>query len=303
MNSNSKHCSNAMKNTSSSWVFFTIVSLLLFSFIPHTVSDPRISEAGLYCGISKSPTNANYIPSFIKEMETLSQLVTNHNWGTHFVNISQIPIYGFAQCFNDLSHTDCLLCYAASRTKLPHCLPSVSARIYLDGCFLRYDNYSFYSEHIDPLRDTVNCTSQHGAMVDEAERLRLEKSVAEVVDRVVMVAVGKKGSGGGFGVAEVEGVYAMAQCWNSVGSEGCRECLRKGGKEVRRCLPKKEGRALNAGCYLRYSTEKFYHEKGASKGGKGKKVFLFWFEVFYSSNFLDYLESGCSIEISSKKKY
>ncbi|OIV89271.1 hypothetical protein TanjilG_23764 [Lupinus angustifolius] len=264
MNTNSKHSSNAIKNTSS-LVFFTIVSLLLFSFVPHTVSDPRISEAGLYCGTSKSITNANYIPSFIKEMETLSQLVTNHNWGTHSVNVSDIPIYGFAQCFNDLSHTDCLLCYAASRTKLPRCLPSVSARIYLDGCFLRYDNYSFYSEDIDPLRDTVNCTSQRGAVVDEGNRLRLEKSVAEVVDRVAMIAV----SGSGFAVGEVEGVYALAQCWNSVGSEGCRDCLRKGGKEVRGCLPKKEGRALNAGCYLRYSTEKFYHEKGASEGGKG----------------------------------
>ncbi|XP_061348804.1 cysteine-rich receptor-like protein kinase 42 isoform X2 [Gastrolobium bilobum] len=261
----SKNSSNPIynKKKNPSWFLFTIV--FLSSLLPHSLSDPRISEAGLYCGTSKAPLKANYIPSFIKEMESLSQVVTNHNWGTHFVNISgAIPIYGFAQCFKDLSHTDCLLCYAASRTKLPRCLPSVSARIYLDGCFLRYDNYSFYSEVTDPLMDTVNCTSQNGVAVDEAERFELQKSVAEVVDRVAVLAVDK---GGGFSVGEVEGVYALAQCWNTVGSDGCRDCLMKAGKEVKGCLPKREGRALNAGCYLRYSTEKFYNEEGAGEGG------------------------------------
>lgn len=269
----SKHLSIPIyNNNNSSWVFFTTVFLL--SSVPYSLSDPRISEAGLYCGTAKAPLKANYIPSFIKEMESLSQQVTNHNWGTHFVNLSgsaAIPIYGFAQCFHDLSHTDCLLCYAASRTKLPRCLPSVSARIYLDGCFLRYDNYSFYSEDTDPLMDTVNCTTQHGLVVDEAERLKLEKSVGKVIDRVALMAVAK---GGGFAVGEVEGVYALAQCWNTVGTEGCRDCLRKGGKELRGCLPKRDGRALNAGCYLRYSTEKFYNEQGASEGGNGKCVAL-----------------------------
>ncbi|KAK7273540.1 hypothetical protein RIF29_14596 [Crotalaria pallida] len=269
--------SNTKNKNPPSCVFFFFTVFLLLSSLPHSLSDPRISEAGLYCSTSKALNDANYIPTFTKEMETLSQLVTNHHFGTHFLNTSSFSIFALAQCFKDLSHTDCLLCYAAGRTKLPRCLPSLAARIYLDGCFLRYDNYSFYSESTDPARDTVNCTSQHGdEVVDEAQRLRLEDSVARVVDRVIEMAV-DKGRGGGFGVAEVESVYAMAQCWNSVGSEGCRECLRKGGKEVKGCLPKKEGRALNAGCYLRYSTEKFYSEQGAAaeEGGfltRGTKI-------------------------------
>ncbi|RDX70228.1 Cysteine-rich receptor-like protein kinase 42, partial [Mucuna pruriens] len=264
---NSKKFSNRTHNNRS-WVLFTTVLLSSLSF---SLSDPRITEAGLYCGTTKASLKANYIPSFTKEMESLSQLVTNHNWGTYSVNISvsgsSIPIYGFAQCFRDLSHTDCLLCYAASRTKLPRCLPSVSARIYLDGCFLRYDNYSFYSEETNPLRDTVNCTSQHGAAVDEAQRLELQERVGRVVDSVASVAVAK---GGGFAVGEVKGVYALAQCWNTLGSDGCRECLRKAGREVRGCLPKREGRALNAGCYLRYSTHKFYKEEGDADAENGK---------------------------------
>lgn len=254
------------------WILFTTLFLSSFSL---SLSDPRITEAGLYCGTTKAPLKANYIPSFTKEMESISQLVTNHNWGTHVVNISgsSIPIYGFAQCFKDLSNTDCLLCYAASRTKLPRCLPSVSARIYLDGCFLRYDNYSFYAEVSDPLRDTLNCTSQHGTVVDKTERLELEESVGRVVESVTNRALAK---GGGFAVGEVEGVYALAQCWNTIGSDGCRECLRKAGKEVRGCLPKRDGRALNAGCYLRYSTNKFYNEDGDAGGKNGEYVWFYF---------------------------
>lgn len=100
------------------------------------------------------------------------------------------------------------------------------------------------------------------------------------------VALKAGGGGGGFAVGQVGEVYALAQCWNTVGTDGCRECLRKAAKEVRGCLPKKEGRALNAGCYLRYSTHKFYNEEqGAAAAygtGSGNKLILifFWFKVF-----------------------
>ncbi|RVX08916.1 Cysteine-rich receptor-like protein kinase 42 [Vitis vinifera] len=216
---------------------------ILFSL---SSSDPRTSEAGLYCSPAKS-TDKNFVPVFVKEMEFLSQLVTLNLWGSHFVN-STPPMYGLAQCHQDLSHLDCLLCYAAGRTKLPRCLPATSARIYLDGCFLRYDNYSFFSESVDPDHDTVNCSSGSGAIVDQV-------------------------ANGGYGVAVVEGgavgVYALAECWKTVNSSGCRACLQKASNEVRGCLPGKEGRGLNAGCYLRYSTEKFYDNGGESEGGSG----------------------------------
>ncbi|PQQ15809.1 cysteine-rich receptor-like protein kinase 42 [Prunus yedoensis var. nudiflora] len=187
-------------------------------------------------------------------MESLSQLITTHHWGTHFVN-STPPMYGLAQCFQDLSHHDCLLCYAACRTKIPRCLPSLSATIFLDGCYLRYDNYSFYQQPTDPSRDAVICSSSSKHELENEDRMEFVKNVGFAIRNVTKAAV----DNGGFGVAQVKGsVYALAQCWKTVGRDGCRACLEKGGEAVRGCAPKKEGRALNAGCYLRYSTEKFY---------------------------------------------
>jgi hypothetical protein len=262
------------------WVSFFFIIIIFFSLFSLSVSDPRASQSGLYCGTFKTPPSANFIPTFVKEMESLSQLVTDNHWGTHFVN-STPPMYGLAQCLQDLSDIDCQLCYAASRTKLPRCLPSTSACIYLDGCFLRYDNYSFYRESVNPLIDTVNCSSESGLVVDEVARVEFVNSVGFVIENVTRTAV----TNGGFGLAEVKGsVYALAQCWKTVGSDGCRECLEKAGKAVKGCAPRRDGRGLYAGCYLRYSTEKFYNDKGeAENASHGKFIyFVCLFVAFFS---------------------
>ncbi|KAF8408272.1 hypothetical protein HHK36_007421 [Tetracentron sinense] len=220
----------------------------------------------------RTPASRDFILNFAKELTTLSQLVTKNRWGVTNVSISissSPAIYGQAQCFEDLSPADCLLCFAESRTKLSHCIPSDSGRIYLDGCFLRYDNYSFFKETVDKQKDTVKCNSPNGVGAKKYMKLEFAKKIDQVIDNVTESAV----RNGGFGVAEVKGgvirVYALAQCWKTVGKEGCKSCLEKAGKEVRGCVPGSEGRGLNAGCYLRYSTEKFYNDMAETEDDAG----------------------------------
>lgn len=84
---------------------------------------------------------------------------------------------------------------------------------------------------------------------------------------VTKIAVEK----GGFGVSGESGVYALAQCWESVGVGGCRECLEKAARGViEKCGGKTEGRALNAGCYLRFSNHKFFNHDRHSNFSHGK---------------------------------
>ncbi|KAL7190351.1 hypothetical protein ACSBR2_022599 [Camellia fascicularis] len=217
-------------------------------FFSVSLSDPRISEADLFCGgtTPSPPQNAAYILTFVTEMESLSQLLSSNHWAHYVINST---IFGLFQCFEDLSHTDCLLCFAVSQTRIPHCLPSISARIYLDGCFLRYESFDFFNQSVDSARDTVNCAT------DVVRELGFESRVGEVISDVIQEAVVNGGFAGGKG----KGVYGLAQCWKSVSGDGCRECLEKATGEVRRCVPSREGRGLNAGCYLRYSTVKFFN--------------------------------------------
>ncbi|KAG8635005.1 hypothetical protein MANES_17G114400v8 [Manihot esculenta] len=235
------------------WLF----SSFIHSFFSLSLADPRITQSGLFCG--NSTRFKDLIPAFVKEMGTLSQLITNAHFATYHLNNSPIPIYALAQCHGDLSQTDCLLCYAASRTKIPRCLPSVSARIYLDGCFLRYDKYNFFQEAVSPSLDSRKCSQEKAlGSGDESLKLKFVTNVGYLVANVTHKAV----ENGGFAAMGIEGVYALAQCWESVGEDGCMECLEKSEKAVKGCLPSKEGRAMNTGCYLRYSTDKFFNHEG-----------------------------------------
>lgn len=242
------------------------ITLLTIHIFPFCVCDPRISEAGLFCGRARSPPNISYIPLFVAGMEALSQRVTANNWGNYAVNSTSISIYTLAQCYGDLSHNDCLQCYAASRTRLPRCLPFVSGRIFLDGCFLRYDSYAFFNESVDSALDTVNCNSTVG--VGSGVDSQFRTNVGELIDNLTATAL----VNGRYAVRESKGVFGLAECWNTVSREGCRACLGKASREIRGCLPSKEGRALNSGCYLRYSTEKFYSNQTQASHDSGELV-------------------------------
>ncbi|KAI3725999.1 hypothetical protein L1987_65796 [Smallanthus sonchifolius] len=248
------------------WVLFFIPILSL----PTVNSDPRATPAGnLTCGAGRA-TTVTFIPTFVQAMERLSSNLNNSNNNFAVTNITDPnspPFYALIQCHRDLSRTDCLVCYAVSRTAVPGCLPRTSGRIFLDGCFVRYDNYSFFQESVDPATDGRNCTS--GVVGGdnwsdfEGGFGEFNRSVGELVENVTELAV----DNGGFGVVEGKGVYGLGQCWESLSKEECRVCLDKAKTEAVGCLPSREGRSMNAGCYLRYSTQKFFNNDSEADGG------------------------------------
>ncbi|KAG9449906.1 hypothetical protein H6P81_009871 [Aristolochia fimbriata] len=235
-----------------SW--FVFFSVMLLSVSPSATAP---FNGSFVCGTSRAANPPVFIQNFVADMEALAQLVDANGWGDHAVGqTSPAPVYGLAQCFDYLSHMDCLLCFAECRTKLPRCLPATSARLHLDGCFLRYDNYSFYGEYEDKVNDERNCGD-----VDVAGRENqgeLWNNLLNVTELATATAV----QNGGFAMVEARGrlgnsLYGMAQCWKSLDIKGCRECLTNAEREMKGCFPRTEGRVLNAGCFMRYSTEKF----------------------------------------------
>ncbi|KAL8231595.1 hypothetical protein R6Q57_001373 [Mikania cordata] len=232
-------------------------------------SDPRATPAGnLTCGSGRA-TTVSFIPTFVQAMERLSSNLNNSNNNFAVTNVTDptlAPFYALIQCHRDLSRTDCLVCYAVSRTAVPGCLPRTSGRIFLDGCFVRYDNYSFFQEAVDPATDARNCTS--GVLRTnwddfEGGLVEFNRSANELVENVTNLAL----NNGGFGVMGLKGVYGLAQCWESLTNDECRVCLNKAKSEAIRCLPSREGRSMIAGCYLRYSTQKFFNNVSAADGG------------------------------------
>ncbi|KAH7510610.1 hypothetical protein FEM48_ZijujUnG0107200 [Ziziphus jujuba var. spinosa] len=239
------------------WVFL-ISSAFFFS---SSISDPRIFESGLFCRPSNSSDTENFIPNFISVMESISDGVNDNRWAANNVTSPAPAVYAFAQCHEDLSPTECSTCFAVSRTKLPRCLPATSARIYLDGCYLRYDNHSFYQESTTGGNDDkVSCGAPIDVWKDGYMKMEFARKVKEVIGNVTEKAVGNKGFALLGKRGGIEDVYALAQCWKTLDNGGCRKCLESAGSKLMGCLPGQGGRAMFPGCFLRYATQKFYNE-------------------------------------------
>ncbi|TKY55220.1 Cysteine-rich receptor protein kinase 42 [Spatholobus suberectus] len=203
-------------------------------------------------------------------MDTVSFQVKDRGWGAQTLLGSGPPTYALGQCHRDLGPTECYTCFTLARQVLSRCVPKTAGRIYLDGCFLRYDNYSFFRESVDPTRDINVCQSQ--SLGKDGDK--------RVASAVLNVTEGAAESG--FAVDGGEGVFALAQCWATLDKGNCERCLSEAGKKVQECVPAAEGWSLFTGCFLRYSTRKFYNEvsvNGIKDSGHSRERSSVWMIV------------------------
>ncbi|KAG8084459.1 hypothetical protein GUJ93_ZPchr0010g9428 [Zizania palustris] len=219
------------------------------------------------CGNTAAPNPEGFDVSFVNTMELIYQNVTRSGFGAAASGQGADAVFGLGQCFGYLSPTDCQLCYAQSRVKLPHCLPATGGRIYLDGCFLRFAPGNFTAVASDA-NDTAVCSN---ATVSAPA---FAATAAVLVQNVTAAAPGAIGYYYGASAAAGPRVYAAAQCWRSLNTSACRACVASArDRVVRQCLPRAtEGYGLNAGCVVRYSTQPFFLPANAAGGGSSSHM-------------------------------
>ncbi|GLT86485.1 hypothetical protein SLE2022_046240 [Rubroshorea leprosula] len=224
--------------------------------------DPRTETFQLTCGPQLENNRSIFVQNFVVAMENISEQMRTTGFGQVVAGSGPDADYALAQCYGDLSSLDCLLCYAVARTVLPQCYPHNSGRIFLDGCFMRSENYSFFQEYTGPEDRAVcgNTTRKSSAF---------KKSATDAVNRAVAAAPGNKG----YAHAQVavpgtdESAYVLANCWRSLRENSCRLCLENASASILGCLPWSEGRALNTGCFMMYSDKDFLNKVPATGNG------------------------------------
>uniref|UniRef100_A0A2N9IPV3 Cysteine-rich receptor-like protein kinase 2 n=1 Tax=Fagus sylvatica TaxID=28930 RepID=A0A2N9IPV3_FAGSY len=228
------------------------------------MGDPRSQTVQITCGQQLENNASVFVPNFVATMENISDQMQASGFGVAVTGSGPDANYGLAQCYGDLSLLDCVLCYAEARTVLPKCYPYNSGRIYLDGCFMRSENYSFYHEYTGPNdRSVCGNTTWKNSTFGE--------SVKQAVSRAVVAAPNQKG----YATTQeaVPGTvndpaYVLADCWRNLNASSCKACLENASASILECLPWSEGRALNTGCFMRYSDKDFLNkERGGSSRG------------------------------------
>ncbi|KAG6477757.1 cold-responsive protein kinase 1-like [Zingiber officinale] len=157
-------------------------------------------------------------------------------------------IYALFQCRGYLSAVDCLACYSAAEGLIRNCSSTYGGTVFYDGCFLRFETSPFFDQVTPP--DNGNfCGGRNASTGGFTTSVRsLAADLIAATPRIQNF----------FAAAEREGVFAVAQCVETVSEEGCEQCLATAVNDVMLCLPRADGRALDVGCFMRYSDESFF---------------------------------------------
>ncbi|KAH0875581.1 hypothetical protein HID58_072943 [Brassica napus] len=213
--------------------------LFLLSLLRPITSDPRARSVKITCSPQLEHNETVFVPNFVASMEKISQVVQTTGFGTAQTGSGPDGNYALAQCYGDLPLNDCVLCYAEARTILPKCYPQNGGRIFLDGCFMRAENYSFYKEVKGP-EDTVLCgnaTRRNNATFGDAVR--------QVVRNAVAAAPGNGGYARGASANGESSAFVLVNCWRNLSPESCKQCLEDASASmVDKCLPWSEGRSV-----------------------------------------------------------
>ncbi|KAJ1283884.1 hypothetical protein BS78_03G161200 [Paspalum vaginatum] len=239
---------------------------------------PRTSVAGQTCAPGTAVSGSALADNFVPAMDELNTNVSANGFGTSAVGSGPNTVFGLGQCQRDLSPVDCKLCFAEVRSLLPKCYPRVGGRLYLDGCFGRYANYSFFGEALDAAADATVCGAAGEGNYTGADPRAFGAAVRAALANVTGAAAGPGSQGFGAGSAASGGAtaFALAQCWESLNGTACEQCLRAASAAVAGCAPATEGRALFAGCYLRYSTQLFWIVNARAGSGASGNNGVMW---------------------------
>lgn len=149
-----------------------------------------------------------------------------------------------------LNASECSQCIEEAATEAKqHCPEWNGARVHFDGCFLRYENNSFYHEGVDPGK------YHYCASTNDSDPQTFLQKAKDLSTQLITNASAKNS----YTFGSINGtLYGLAQCWPSLTNSVCQQCLNDAQNLLLTCPPRSEGRGLEAGCFMRYSTNSFF---------------------------------------------
>ncbi|KAJ4844691.1 hypothetical protein Tsubulata_020666 [Turnera subulata] len=243
---------------------YATVLIILSSTLETVFSSSSDPEAGIkFLNGGCSLYNVSSFSNFNRNLNaTFREIRAEISNGKHFVTTEQLsgsdPVYVMLQCRDYMSAAECRACFDAASVQIRNCSVALGARVVYDGCFLRYERSSFYGE---TTRD-ANREYCGNRTTTSASTTAFETTVAQLAGDLRVVTPRTNGF---FAASkrEVAGasnatVYAIAQCVQTIDSLGCRACMDVAFSNIQKCPPNGDGRAVDSGCFMRYSDNPFF---------------------------------------------
>ena len=129
-------------------------TIITFPF-PEANADARTNIIERHCQKLPPENSSNYLHNYHALLNLMRGEMYKKKFASKEFGIPPSRTYMLSQCMEDLTLTECNTCFAQMNHLLADCLPAISAHVFLDGCFLRLENYSFYGEPFAPFDDMV----------------------------------------------------------------------------------------------------------------------------------------------------
>eukprot|EP00253_Pinus_taeda_P034485 PITA_34485 len=141
-------------------------------------------------------------------------------------------VYGLAQCSGTTNASDCKQCETeAVGLVVKLCQNSTSGFFWLNDCFLRYDNHSFYNDYNKSEDTDVACNTQKSyapAQFGNITEQVLSNTIKKAVQSPQLFATVKVDTV--YSVSRE--IYILAQCWRDLSPANCRSCLSVGRSKI-----------------------------------------------------------------------
>ncbi|GLJ38396.1 hypothetical protein SUGI_0781820 [Cryptomeria japonica] len=194
------------------------------------LTESNNESAAIYaaCNVEKFSNDSQFDSNLAALLKTLTEKAAYASFSASVYGQETLnKVSERLQCRGDLSHADCQVC-SAQALKVIHreCPNAIGARVQLEHCFLRYENYTFLSD-FDTKRwyDVVNVPRQP----------------YQVRPGLISVTI-----------------YCMEMCWRDMSKDDGASCLSKGYEEVFSISSQKVGAQVFLGsCTLRYEIYPF----------------------------------------------
>lgn len=254
-----------------------VVIIVVASILESAMSDPEINLLNKGCSQYNATNLSDFFSNLNATFSDMRSQISSQN--KKFVTAQQArtsdPVYAMVQCRDYLSVADCVSCFDAAVSQIRNCSAANGARVIYDGCFLRYESSSFYDQGTLPGNVGVcgnRTVSQATAFDTAVQGLLTDLKIATPKINGFFAATKSEVVGGS------ATVYAVSQCAETISESTCQDCLTVAYANIQSCPPNADGRAVDAGCFLRYSDTAFFPDNQTTNinpflggGGSSKK--------------------------------
>lgn len=236
-------------------ILFHLIGLLLISSFPSVISKLR------WCTCNNTITYADgstFSSNLNRVMDDLVKNAPQTGFNTSSHGQSPNRIYGLLQCTGNISRQDCSICsQRASDFVRKLCASDIAGQVWLDNCFLRYDNSSFFSK-----LDTEGQYLENANIISTSNRSNFVMTAFNLLSKLIDKACvpANKGFAEGWAAYYSNGtIYGLVQCWGDISIKDCRSCLQFATTKLHDCCSTRQGaHEMLGSCTARYEIYPFF---------------------------------------------